>query len=104
MAVGAQTAVQTAVGEKMSLYDALRSLPTDKRLRYEGPRGATALISVDVTTSGALYIVLRAQAHDSMGNPRVTTRGYAISTRVDCRDLEQALRDLGVDPDHYRVV
>jgi hypothetical protein len=90
--------------EKMSLYDAIRSLPADKRLQYDGPHGASARISVEVTTSGAWYTVFRAQANDSMGNPRVTTRGYAISTRADCRDLEQALRDLGVDPNHYHII
>ena len=86
----------------MSLYDALKALPADKRLSM-GLHGATAVISVEVTTSGALYTVLRAQVNDSTGNPRVMARGYAISERADCRDLEQALRDLGVDPDQYNI-
>ena len=88
----------------MSFYDALKALPADKRLKYEGPHGATALISVEVTTSGALYTIVRTQAHDSAGNPIVTTRGYAISGRADCQGLELALRDLGIGPDKYSVV
>jgi hypothetical protein len=87
----------------MSLYDALKALPADKRLKYAGLHSATAVISVEVTTSGALYTVLRAQVNDSTGNPRVMARGYAISERADCRGLEQALRDLGVDPDQYNI-
>ena len=88
----------------MNLYDALRALPADKRLKYEGVGGVTAVIDVEVTASGALYTILRAQATDSMGQPRVTSRGYSISARAECRGLEQALRDLGLDPDKYSVI
>jgi hypothetical protein len=88
----------------MSLYDALKALPTDKRLTYEGPHGATAVITVEVTASGALFATLRVQTAYSMGQPRVTSRGYAINARADCRDMETALRDLGIDPDQYRIV
>ena len=88
----------------MSLYDAMKSLPTDKRLKYEGAHGTTAEIYVEVTAAGALYTILRAQTTDSMGQPRVTSRGYTISSRADCRDIEQSLRDLGLDPDDYHVI
>jgi hypothetical protein len=88
----------------MNLYDALHALPADKRLQYEGAGGTTAVIDVDVTTSGALYTVLRAQTTNSIGQPRATSHGYAINARADCRILEQALRDLGMDPDAYRVI
>jgi hypothetical protein len=88
----------------MSLYDAIASLPSDKRLTYEGAQGTTAVIDVEVTAAGIFYTVLRAQTPDSMGQPKTASRGYIISTRADCRDLEQALRDLGIDPDKYRIV
>ena len=88
----------------MSLYDAIKSLPADKRLEYQGAHGTTAVIDVEVTASGALYTVLRAQTTDSMGQPRATSRGYTISARADCRDIEQSLRDLGIDPDKYSIV
>src|SRR5262249_42741768 len=71
-------------GENMSLYDALKSLPADKRLKYEDANGTSAEIDVEVTAAGGLYAVLRAQAPDSMGQPRATSRGYAISARADC--------------------
>jgi hypothetical protein len=63
----------------MSLYDALISLPADKRLQYEGPDGTTAVIDVEVKTTGALYLVMRAQTTDSTGQPRASSHGYAIS-------------------------
>ena len=88
----------------MSLYDGLKSLPADKRLKYERADGAIGVIDVEVTAAGGLYAVLRAQTPDSMGRPRVTSRGYSISARADCRDIEQALRDLGFDPDKYSIV
>jgi hypothetical protein len=99
-----QTARQTAVREKMSLYDALISLPADKHLQYEGADGTSAVIDVEVTAAGILYTVLRAQTTDTTGQPRAASRGYAISARADCHLLEQALRDLGIDPDTYRVI
>jgi len=88
----------------MSLYDAMQSLPADKRLQYEGANGTTAIIDVEITASGGLFAVLRSQTRDSMGQPKATSRGYAISARAECRALEQSLRDLGIDPDAYRVV
>lgn len=88
----------------MSLYDALISLPADKCLQYDGADGTTAVIDVDVTATGILYTVLRAQTTDSKGQPRATSRGYAISARAECRVLEQALRDLGMDPATYSVI
>jgi hypothetical protein len=101
---GSKTALQTAGRETMSLYDALISLPTDKRLQYEGADGTTAVIDVEVTAAGILYTVLRAQTTDSWGQPRATSHAYAISARAECRGLEQALRDLGIDPATYSVV
>jgi len=88
----------------MNLYDALHALPADKRLQYAGADGTTAVIDVDVTTSGILYTVLRARTTNSLGQPRATSHGYAINARADCRLLEQALRDLGMDPATYRVI
>jgi hypothetical protein len=88
----------------MSLYDALTSLPAKKRLRYEGPHGATAVITVEVTASGAFFATLQIQTTYSMGQPRATSRGYAINARADCRDMEMALRDLGIDPNNYTVI
>jgi hypothetical protein len=88
----------------MSLYDTMKSLPADKRLKYEGAHGTTAMIDVEATASGALYTILRAQTTDSMGQPRVTSRGYSVSASADCRDIEQSLRDLGIDPDKYSIV
>jgi hypothetical protein len=88
----------------MSLYDAMKSLPTDKRLKYEGAPGTIAVIDVEATASGALYTILRAQTTDSMGQPKVTSRGYIINARADCRAVEQSLRDLGIDPDNYNIV
>ena len=88
----------------MSLYDAIISLPTDKRVRYEGTHGTSAEIDVEVTAAGALYTIVHAQTTDSMGRSRVTSRGYTISTRADCRDIEQSLRDLGIDPDKYHII
>jgi hypothetical protein len=87
----------------MGLYDALAALPTDKRLTYEGPHGATAVITVEVTASGALFATLQVQT-TYMGQPRATSRGYAINARADCRDMEIALRDLGIEPDQYSTV
>ena len=88
----------------MSLYDAMKSLPADKRLKYEGANGTTAVIDVEITVSGGLFAVLRSQTSDSMGQPKATSRGYAISARAECRALEQSLQDLGLDPDTYRIV
>jgi hypothetical protein len=87
----------------MRLYDAMTSLPAGKRLQYADARGTTAVIDVEVTTAGTLYAVLRAQTTGAMGQPWATSRGYAMSARADCRGLEQALRDLGLDPDHYSI-
>src|SRR5215831_14011572 len=88
----------------MGLYEAIKSLPADKRLKYDGPHGASAVIDVEVTASGALFATLRTQAHDIAGNPRMTIRGYVVSVRADCREMEMTLRDLGVDPDKYSIV
>lgn len=85
----------------MSLHDALKSLPANRRLHYEGPHGATAVVMVEVTASGALFATLRMQTAYGMGQPRVSSRGYAIHARADCRDMEMALRDLGIDPEQY---
>jgi hypothetical protein len=88
----------------MSLYDALQSLPANRRLTYAGPHGATAVVTVEVTASGALFATLRVQTAYSIGQPRVTSRGYAIHARADCRDMEMALWDLGMDPEQYAIV
>ena len=88
----------------MGVYEAIAALPPGKRLLYQGAGGTTVVIDVDVTTSGAVYAVVRTQTPDDTGQPRVSGRGYAISARADCHLLEQALRDLGIDPDSYRVI
>ncbi len=95
---------RTVEAVAMSLYDAIKTLPADKRLKYEGPHGASAVIYVEVTASGALFATLQTQARDTAGNPRMMTRGHVVRVRADCRDMEMTLRDLGVDPDNYSIV
>jgi hypothetical protein len=41
----------------MGLYEAMTTLPTGKRLQYQGADGTTVVIEVDVTASGAVYAV-----------------------------------------------
>jgi hypothetical protein len=88
----------------MGLYEAINTLPSGKRLQYQGADGTTGVLDVEVTATGTLYTVLRNQRIDATGKPRVTSRGYAICTRADCRVLEQSLRDLGINPDNYSVI
>jgi hypothetical protein len=90
-------------GDNRGLYEAIATLPPGKHLQYHRANGITVALDVDVTVTGAWYTVLRAQTIDVMGQPRVTRRGYTISRRADCRELDQALRDLGIDPDAYTV-
>jgi hypothetical protein len=88
----------------MGLYEAMTTLPPGKHLQYQGADGTAVVIEVDVTASGAVYAVMRTQTLDATRHPRSRSRGYAISGRADCRLLEQAVRDLGLDPDQYRVI
>jgi hypothetical protein len=92
------------VGDSMGLYEAIDSLPSGSRLKYRGAGGVTVFIEVDVQSAGRIDVTVRKETHSGARKPDVTSAIYERFNRQDCVAQEQALRDLGIDPNTYTVI
>jgi len=82
----------------MSLYDIIDALPVGKRLKYEGADGVTIEIEPRVRTPGRLDVVVRKQP---VGPGEEPNHEYLFIDDAWCAAQEQALRDVGIDPNSY---
>jgi hypothetical protein len=82
----------------MTLYTAINALPTGKRLKYEGAGGITIEIEPRVRIPGRLDVVVRKQPAAPGEDPN---HEYLFIDGTWCAAQEQALRDLGIDPESY---
>jgi hypothetical protein len=82
----------------MTLYDAIVALPAGKRLKYEGADGVTIEIEPRVRVPGRLDVVIRKQPVAPGEEPN---HERLFVDDAWCADLEQVLRELGIDPERY---
>ena len=82
----------------MSLYETIYALPAGKRLKYEGADGVTIEIEPRVRIPGRMDVVIRKQPVAPGEDPN---HEYLFIDGAWCADQEQALRDLGIDPERY---
>ena len=85
----------------MGLYEAIDSLPSGMKVKYECADGATVIYEPSVHTAGRLDVTVRKQA---TGARDVRNENHEAVDREWCVEQEQELRSIGIDPDKYSVI